>query len=186
MCSSSGRRQTPQAQKINPSGMCFEQDWHWTVLDICPNSYNSMLPISWIMRRDSSLNVIEFSGFSQTFKHRFRAWAISEFPHYFLDLTQPFSIFQDYILCNSFNSEVNFKFRLFFLNRWLSTPHPFPDARWFWVVCWSTLFLSLHQFLGAWRRTLRCVFQLLLLLLRLPGTHEYYLWCGTRRRESFK
>ena len=32
MCSSSGRRQMPQEQKINPSGMCFQQDWHWPAL----------------------------------------------------------------------------------------------------------------------------------------------------------
>ena len=43
---SSGRKQTPQEQKANPSGKCFKHQWHWTVLDICPNSNNSMLPIS--------------------------------------------------------------------------------------------------------------------------------------------
>ena len=66
--------------------------------------------------------------------------------HHFLNLTHSSLIFQDHILCNSFNSEVDFKFRLFFLNRWLSTPHQFPDARWFWVVCWGTLVLFSHQF----------------------------------------
>ena len=33
------------------------------VLDICPNSYSSRLPSSWMMRLDSSLNFIKFSGF---------------------------------------------------------------------------------------------------------------------------
>ena len=41
--SSTDRMQTPQEQKVNPSRMCFKHEWYWTVLDICPNSYNSML-----------------------------------------------------------------------------------------------------------------------------------------------
>ena len=44
--SSSGRRQTPQEQKVSNSSMRLKHEWRWTVLDICPNSYNSMLPIS--------------------------------------------------------------------------------------------------------------------------------------------
>ena len=31
--SSSGQRQTPQEDKVNPSGMCFKHEWHWTVLE---------------------------------------------------------------------------------------------------------------------------------------------------------
>ena len=65
----SGRRQMPQAQMINPSGMCFQQDWRWTVLDICPSSCNSTLPSSCILRLDSSLSLIDFSGFPQVFNN---------------------------------------------------------------------------------------------------------------------
>ena len=36
------------------------------VLHICPNSCNSMLPISWMMRLDSSLNFIVFFGFPRS------------------------------------------------------------------------------------------------------------------------
>ena len=54
-CSSSGRKQMPQEQKINPPGTCFMQDWHWTVLVFCPSSCNPILPSSWIERLDSSL-----------------------------------------------------------------------------------------------------------------------------------
>ena len=44
--SSSGRRQMPQEQKFNPSGTGLKQDWHWTVLDVCPSSWNSTFPSS--------------------------------------------------------------------------------------------------------------------------------------------
>ena len=56
----------PQEQKLNPSGMCFKEERHWTVLDICPNSCNSMLSNSWIVRLGSSLKFMEFSGFPKS------------------------------------------------------------------------------------------------------------------------
>ena len=54
----------PQEQKTNPSRMCFKQGLHWTVLDICPCSCTSMLPSSWIVRLDSSLNLLDFPVFT--------------------------------------------------------------------------------------------------------------------------
>ena len=33
------------------------------VLDMCPNSYSSILPCSWMVRLDSSLKIIKFSSF---------------------------------------------------------------------------------------------------------------------------
>ena len=56
----------PQEQKIHPSGVCFKQDWHGTYLDICPSSCNSMLPSSWIVRLDSSLNLMDFSALTKS------------------------------------------------------------------------------------------------------------------------
>ena len=128
------------------------------------------------MRLDSSLNLMDFPVFTKSF---FRLmWYGIQFA-----ICQPlfgclhsFFIFNDYVLCISFNSEVDFKFRLFFLNKRLTTSHQFPDARKFWVVRWVTLFLFSHLFPGARSSTLRCV---LLLLLRLPRTFEYNL----RQRE---
>ena len=48
------------AQKVSPSGMCFNQ------LDIDPSSCNSMLPSSWIVRLESSLNLMDFSDGSKS------------------------------------------------------------------------------------------------------------------------
>ena len=90
------------------------------------------------------------------------------------------------ILCNSFDFEVDFEFRLF-LYRWLSTPLQFPGAGQFRVVGWVTFCSSFRaSFVVPGSNTLWGVLLLLLLLLRLPGTLEYYFLCGTRCREFFK
>ena len=77
--SSSGQRQTPQEDKVNPSGMCFKHEWHWTVLDICPNSYDSMLPSSRMMRLDSSLNFKKSFLVFPDLMDRFRVWTNTSF-----------------------------------------------------------------------------------------------------------
>ena len=121
-----------------------------------------MLPISWMMRLDSSLNFIKFSGFP------FRAWAFSSFFQLFLDFAHSLFVFQDYILCNSFNTEVDFKF-----SSWFISPLQFLGAGWLWIICRVALILfllSFHftraQFPGAGR----CTFRSVLLLLLFPRT----------------
>ena len=140
---------------------------------------------------DATGFLAEFQGAfwaSQIFQNRFRAWTSSEFFHYYLDFAHSLFIYQDYILCNSFNCEVNFRFRLL-LNSWPISPLQETGGGWLWVMCRVALISSLlsshppHQLPGARRRTLRGV--LLLLPLRLPSL-KYNLRCGTRRRESLE
>ena len=40
------RSNMPQEQKTNPSGTCFRQDWHRTVLDLSPSSQHAFLAAS--------------------------------------------------------------------------------------------------------------------------------------------
>ena len=180
-CASSSRRQMPQEQKVNSSGMCFKQEWHWTVLDICPVSCDSMLPISWIVRLDSTLNFMEFSGFPKSSG---------------IDLVrEPFLNFPLLLEFVPFSLHLPRSHLVQFHQLWgrlkIQALLSQQVTQYFASVSWrqevlgyllGTLILSLHQFPGAGRRTLRCV----LPLLRLPGTLECNLRCGTRRRESFK
>ena len=76
---SSGRKQTPQEKKAEPSGKCFQHEWHWTVRVICPSSYNSFFAH---FMDDTTGFLAEYQRdlwFSYIFPNRFRVWA---FPHF--------------------------------------------------------------------------------------------------------
>ena len=80
--------------------MCFKQDWHWTGLDICPSSCNSMLPSTWLLRLDSSLNLMDFSFFTISSIIDLVWYPIRNFSTTFLDVHHSFFILEEYILCN--------------------------------------------------------------------------------------
>ena len=94
---------------------------------------SSRLPSSWMMRRDSSLKITEFSGFLKSSRIDFGYELVLKIPHYFLYLAHSLFILQDYIVSNSFNSEVDFRFRPFFnmSDVWYMPPQQFPAARGF-------------------------------------------------------
>ena len=111
------KSKTHATRAEDPYRMCFQQDWHWTVLYICLNSCNSTLPSSSIVRLDSSLNLMDFSAFSK---------------YSTIDLVW----YPVHILCKLFNSEVDFKFRLFFLNKHFASVS----------ICWVVLVYLLVYF----------------------------------------
>ena len=104
---------------------------------------------------------MEFSGFPRSYRIDFVREPFLVFSTNSWIFAHSLFIFQDYFLCNSFNSEVD----KLFLNCWLSSTLQFPGTEKLRVICWVTLLLtlpSLHQFPGAGRRTLRGVLLLLL------------------------
>ena len=141
------------------------------VLDVCPNSCSSMLPSSWMMRLDSSLKIMEFSGCLRSSRIAFVYEPFLNFPTSSGIWSIRSSSFKDYNVSNSFNSEVGFKFRLFF-NRKIFLAVLFPAAGCFRILCRVAcilFWLFLNQiprrlFPAADRCTFRCAFPLLLLL----------------------
>ena len=146
---------------------------HRTVLEISPNSYNSIFHNSLIVRLDASLNVFDFPSFPKSLViDSFDIQVVTchsrlEFYTFFLDL-------QALHLVDSWILRVNLEWSLFFRNRIPCTP---------FVVAAAIVQILLHY-------TCPCTPQgvllllLLLLLLWVPNTFENYSWSRRRRRES--
>ena len=164
----------------------YKHEWHWTDLDICPNSYNSMLPISCSLRLDSSLNFVEFSGFPRSSRIDFVRKPFLDFP-----------LLGFYIRSSSFKitpCAIPSILRSTLTSGYSFSTHDSVLRSGFLAMCssgssvglpCSSLCTLCTSFLVLEDALFRCVL-LLLLLLRLLSTLKYNPRCGTRRREPFK
>ena len=148
--SSPGRKHFPKIQNFSPSVKKLKHEWQWMVLDFCPSQLVQLDVAHFV--NSATLLFAELQivfWFSQIFPKRFRVWAFPQFVHY-LYFAHSLFIFLVYIVGNSFNSEIDFKFRLLLNLRGVRhiTPQQFPAAKGFWILCWITWIFSqlfLHQ-----------------------------------------
>ena len=159
-------------RNVNSSGKCFEHNWHWTVRDLCPNSYNSTLP-----------HFLDDA-----------TWFLAEFQRVFPDLPE-----QDF---QCVSPSLGFATTCWIfpvrsssckitscaipsILRWtLNSGSQFPGAVWLWVICWVTLFLSLH-FSARKTHSQRCLVVVAAAAIAKPLLSTIFR-AGTRRRESSK